>query len=244
MKIKREITVMVIILVLLSAVLYSLHYLIFKDLHHVLIFFLGDIAFLPVEIVFVSLIFHKIIEEREKKNTLRKINMLIGVFFSEIGNQLLANMTKSDTNIDAIKEKLIFNNHWGHRDFENAINILNGYNPDLEHIDLVFLREFLGKHREFLLKIIENPTLLEHEFFSELMMSLFHLQEELINRDDLYRLSENDILHIKGDTVRVYEKLLLDWLIYMRHLKQEYPYLFSFAIRTNPFDDQAKVEFD
>ncbi len=244
MKIKREITVMAIILLLLSAVLYSLHYLIFKDLHHVLIFFLGDIAFLPVEIVFVSLIFHKIIEEREKKNTLRKINMLIGVFFSEIGNQLLANMTKSDININGIKEKLILNNHWVHRDFENAINIVNGYNPDLKNIDLVFLREFLGKHREFLLKIIENPTLLEHEFFSELMMSLFHLQEELTNRDDLYQLSENDILHIKGDTARVYEWLLLEWLIYMRHLKKEYSYLFSFAIRTNPFDDQAKVEFD
>lgn len=244
MKIKREITVMVIILVLLSAVLYFLHYLVFNDLHHVFIFFLGDIAFLPVEIVFVSLIFHKIIEEREKKNTLRKLNMLLGVFFSEIGNQLLDTLTKNDNHIDTIKEKLIFNNQWGNKDFENAISIVNGYDPDLNHLDFGFLKEFLGKHRDFLLKIMENPTLLEHEFFSELMMALFHLQEELINREDVHRLSENDVLHIRSDAARVYERLLTDWLVYMRHLKNEYPYLFSFAIRTNPFDDKAKVELD
>jgi len=28
----------------------------------------------------------------------------------------------------------------------------------------------------------------------------------------------------------------------MRHLKKEYPYLFSLAVRTNPFDPRASVE--
>jgi len=28
----------------------------------------------------------------------------------------------------------------------------------------------------------------------------------------------------------------------MEHLKNEYPYLFSLAIRTNPFDPEASVE--
>jgi hypothetical protein len=29
----------------------------------------------------------------------------------------------------------------------------------------------------------------------------------------------------------------------MEHLKKEYPYLFSLALRTNPFDPEASVEF-
>jgi hypothetical protein len=28
----------------------------------------------------------------------------------------------------------------------------------------------------------------------------------------------------------------------MQHLKTDYPYLFSLAVRTNPFDPDAKVE--
>jgi hypothetical protein len=29
------------------------------------------------------------------------------------------------------------------------------------------------------------------------------------------------------------------WLDYLRYLKTNYPYLFSLAIRTNPFDEKA-----
>ncbi|MBA7569274.1 hypothetical protein ES708_11013 [subsurface metagenome] len=33
-----------------------------------------------------------------------------------------------------------------------------------------------------------------------------------------------------------------EWLDYMKHLKNNYPYLFSLAMRTNPFDANASVE--
>lgn len=39
---------------------------------------------------------------------------------------------------------------------------------------------------------------------------------------------------------RVYTRLVTQWLLYMRHLKDHYPYLFSLAMRTNPFDEDAK----
>jgi hypothetical protein len=216
--------------------------LIFKDTHHIFIFLLGDIAFLPFEILFVSLIFHKIIEDKEKKDTIRKLNMLIGVFLSEMGNELLTILKNSDHDINTIKGELVFTNNWNKKDFEKAINIVDGYKADVEEIDLDALRKFLGQHRDFMLKVIENPTLLEHAFFSELMMALFHLQEELVSRNDLSCLAENDVIHVKNDIARVYGMLLKDWLIYMQHLKKEYPYLFSFAVRTNPFDEDAAVE--
>jgi len=33
----------------------------------------------------------------------------------------------------------------------------------------------------------------------------------------------------------------VQWLAYMKHLKKEYPYLFSLAVRTNPFDPDVSV---
>jgi len=32
-----------------------------------------------------------------------------------------------------------------------------------------------------------------------------------------------------------------EWVDYMRHLKNNYPFLFSLAMRTNPFDQDASV---
>jgi hypothetical protein len=36
--------------------------------------------------------------------------------------------------------------------------------------------------------------------------------------------------------------LIMQWLDYMKHLKHDYPYLFSLAMRTNPFDANASIE--
>jgi hypothetical protein len=41
---------------------------------------------------------------------------------------------------------------------------------------------------------------------------------------------------------RVYSMLIGEWLSYMKHVKDNYPYLFSFAMRTNPFDVNATPE--
>ena len=44
------------------------------------------------------------------------------------------------------------------------------------------------------------------------------------------------------DTERVYTHLLTQWLEYMVHLKQSYPFLFSFSARTNPLRPDAQPE--
>jgi len=47
--------------------------------------------------------------------------------------------------------------------------------------------------------------------------------------------------HLAHDVARAYSFLVREWLAYMKHLKDNYPYLFSLAIRTNPFDPQASA---
>jgi len=100
----------------------------------------------------------------------------------------------------------------------------------------------LKEKRQFLLNLLENPNLLEHESFTNLLWAVFHLTDELTHRKGLDRLPENDYQHLAGDIKRAHHLLILEWLNYMKHLKTNYPYLFSLAVRTNPFDANASVE--
>lgn len=117
---------------------------------------------------------------------------------------------------------------------------INNENPEsikfLEHT-----KKFLVHRRKFLLALLENPNLLEHETFTNLLWAVFHLMEELEKRENITNLSITDYHHLNGDTVRVYSLLIQEWLQYMEHLEKYYPYLFSLAVRTNPFDPDSQV---
>jgi hypothetical protein len=104
------------------------------------------------------------------------------------------------------------------------------------------LRAFLVAKRDFLLRLLENPNLLEHESFTELLWAVLHLAEELSYRDDVKQLPESDYAHLSSDIKRAYTLLLREWLGYMQHLRSDYPYLFSLALRMNPFDPNASPE--
>jgi hypothetical protein len=51
-------------------------------------------------------------------------------------------------------------------------------------------------------------------------------------------LPETDLNHLANDIKRVYVLLTGQWVGYMRYLKRSYPYLFSLALRTNPFSEE------
>ena len=61
------------------------------------------------------------------------------------------------------------------------------------------MRDLLLKKRDFLLRLLENPNLLEHDSFSSLLLAVFHLTEELAQRTDLSHLSRSDREHLAGD---------------------------------------------
>ena len=86
---------------------------------------------------------------------------------------------------------------------------------------------------------LENQNLVEHESFTELLRALFHLRDELFARGDLFSLPDTDIEHLANDARRVYIVLGEQWIDHMRYLKRHYPYLFSLALRTNPFNVHA-----
>ena len=225
-------------LIALSAILYLIHYTIFRDSHHIIIYLIGDIAFLPVQVLLVTLIIDQLLSAREKRAMLKKMNMVIGSFFSEVGTQLLKSFSDFASHEDQIKKDLFENNDWSNKTFSNINKHLKGYDYRVESQkgDLEGLKNFLLEKRDFLLGLLENPNLLEHESFTELLWAVFHLTEELAFRPGLRQLPDTDFNHLSVDIRRAYHLLIVEWLAYMRHLRDSYPYLFSLAARMNPFD--------
>jgi len=230
-----------IALVVLSAIGYCVHFLIFRDLHHIFLYLVGDIAFVFLEVLLVTLIIHELLSNREKLQRLQKLNMVIGAFFSEVGTGLLRFCAAWDSGLPAVREQLKVSTLWGEAEFEKVEEALRGYHYRVEagDLDVGALRPFVTCKRDFLLRLMENPNLLEHERFTSLLMAVFHLTEELMARTEGSELPESDLKHLAGDVDRVYDQLARVWLEYMRHLKRNYPYLFSLAVRTNPFDASA-----
>jgi hypothetical protein len=230
-----------VVLVVLSALLYTFHYAVFHDGHHIFIYLVGDVAFVPVEVLLVTLIIHRLLSQREKRNRLEKLNMVIGTFFSEVGTRLLTHFSDFDPGLDEIRSKLVVTSDWSPREFDAVESQLRtyGYDVDIDKVDLVSLRDFLATRRDFLVRLLENPTLLEHESFTMLLRAVFHLAEELESREDVASLPASDYTHLAGDIKRAYTLIVGEWLDYMEHLKGSYPYLFSLAMRTNPFDRSA-----
>jgi hypothetical protein len=233
-------------LVAASTAVYLAHFLIFHDAHHILIYLIGDIGFVPLEVLLVTIIIHKLLERREKRSRLEKINMVIGVFFQEIGSELLRLLSRIETPDKKELEQLLSDiREWKEERFDQTLRTLAGirFRIVCQYHDLEALRVFLAERKESLVRLLENPNLLEHENFTELLWALTHVVEELGARPDLENLNENDLAHLNGDVNRAYSILVREWVLYMEHLKRRYPYLFSFAMRTNPFDDVAAVEF-
>jgi hypothetical protein len=227
----------------LSAALYYAHFVIFRDAHHIFLYLLGDIAFIPIDVLLVTLIIHQIISKHDKQVMLKKMNMVIGAFFSESGMQLLRFLAVFDQNIGSLKQKLVFDKEWRQQDFDAAIETLkvHVYEVDPRKGDLAALRGFLILHRQFFLGLLENPNLLEHDDFTGMLWAVSHLADELSARATVTGLPAADMDHLAGDVKRAYGILIVQWLLYMKHLHKEYPYLFSLAMRTNPFDANASV---
>ncbi len=230
-----------IILLVLSGVLYAVHFVIFRDSHHIFIYMLGDVAFLPIEVLLVTLIVDRVLSVREKRAMLEKLNMVIGAFFSEVGLKLIYHFSCFDLNTENVKKELRDVSKWGDKDFQEVNKILKKlkYSISCKSGNLMDLKAFLSERREFLLRLLENPNLLEHEEFTGLLWAVFHLTEELEYRKDLESLPGSDYSHIEGDIKRAYVILIAEWLDYMKHLKNSYPYLFSLASRMNPFNEDA-----
>ncbi|HZX09302.1 MAG TPA: hypothetical protein VFG01_00005, partial [Acidobacteriota bacterium] len=56
-----------LIFVAASALTYTLHYVIFRDLHHIFIYMIGDFGFLFIDVLLVVLLIERVLARKEKQ---------------------------------------------------------------------------------------------------------------------------------------------------------------------------------
>lgn len=229
------------LMLLLCLFFYILHWVVFRDIRHIFLYLITDIGFLFFQVVIVTLIIDRLLRQRQRQSILSKLNMVIGAFFSEVGTPLLEILPMFDTAGDGLAEHLRVNAQWKAKDYAAARQVVMGrqFMIDAGRGNLPDLRKMVIEKRDFLLRLLENPNLLEHDQFTELLLAVFHLTEELCHRDSLAGLPDSDMTHLAGDIKRAYGLLLREWLSHIEYLQRDYPYLFSLAVRLNPYDASA-----
>ena len=245
MKTPRRGTYLIAGLIAFAALLYGSLYTLFPGrLKDIEFYTLLDIAFIPLSVLLVSLVIDRLLAAREREALLHKMNMVIGAFFSEVGRELIDRLLEFDSDIAHDREHMLFTTAWAPGDYDRHRTAVHGdHHPmSLDLGDVGGLRSLLEEKRSFLLSLLQNGNLLEHQTFTDALWAVSHLGEELAARGDLTGISEPDRAHLELDMGRAYGRLLGEYLLYVRHLKADYPYLFAFAVRTNPFDENAEVE--
>lgn len=231
----------VLILVGLTVLLAAGHVLLFKDAPTLFFYLALDIVFVPVQVLLVTLIIERLLNEREKQAMMKKLNMVIGAFMSEIGAEFLRRVDAFCGEAPELARSLAVKETWGNGDYKAAARFAEQYQANLsaDAGQLRDLRDFLLAKRPFVLSLLQNPNLLEHDLFTDLLWAICHLTEELEVRADFQDLPESDIEHLHGDIRRANGILIREWLRYIQHLQEDYPYIFSLAVRTNPFNPEA-----
>jgi hypothetical protein len=227
----------------LTVVLTLLHIALFNDPRTLFFYLALDIVFVPVQVLLVSIVIEQLLSERETQNKRRKLNMVIGAFMGELGTRLLGDINRLRVAAQTFDAVLNIDGSWKQNEYRQArqqvaaSHLLFTSTAD----DLEALRILLLQQRNFVLGLLQNANTLEHEAFSDLLLAVCHLTEELEYRGDFSALPESDHQHLHGDILRAYGLLVQQWISYMQHLQGDYPYIFSLSVRTSPFNPNASA---
>ncbi|MDR2855875.1 MAG: hypothetical protein LBV40_06990 [Methanomicrobiales archaeon] len=197
------------------------------------------LGFLFISVFMTTLFLNQLLTLRDKNERKEKMNIIRSTFFSEIGTPFLRAVSRTDPCQQQIFEIFTSNKPW-HEIYAECTALIDAKTVlDISCLDLDALMRYLHGKRDFLLRLLENPVFLEQSHFTELLRALFHLTDELDSRPSLCELPKSDITHLTGDIVRAYDQMRRLWLLHMDYLNQSHPYLFSLALRTNPFNPDA-----
>jgi len=242
MKYRQWRLILAISLLISSVLLYLFDYAVFKDPHEILTFMLG--RSLPASRSSPGDTGHRQAPEvHGEAQPFGEAEHGDWGFLCRGGTDLLASLSDTDPEIEGIRSNLQVTSGWSGEEFSRVARNLAEYSfqVDISRVDLEHLHIILSQERDFFLRLIENPALMEHESFTDLLLAIFHLTEELARRPSFEDLPRSDLAHLKIDIERTYGRLAREWLEYMKSLKTSYPYLFHLGLRTNPFDQTASV---
>ena len=217
-----------IILIAISCIMFFIHYMVFGQAVNTAYYSLMNLCFIPINSLVVTIILERIIDHKAKEERVNKLNMLVGIFFTEVGCKLMHLIINADK--EAKNSITCFDN----LDKIGYDLLKHEYKIDIKEIDLEALKTILIDNSSLLINLISNENLLQHEIFTDLLMSVVHLRDELIFMEN-NETNGIDITHLENDIMRVYKNITIQWIHYLEYLNKFYPFLYNNAIRINPF---------
>ncbi len=231
------------VLILISFGVYFFQIIYFNDIDQTLFLLFQDLAFLPISVILISYILEKYMNNKEKEENFQKLQIVVSAFYSEIGTSLIKKISEFDRNLVAFKDNFNFEEALNKNDRKNILKKLKSFDYDIDSSlgDLIDLKEFLLSKKTYIARMFENPNLLQHSRFTDMIWAVYHVLDELENREKIGNLPINDMKHLSIDLQRAYLMLIYEWFAYMAYLNKEYPYLFSLAIRKSPFEENEII---
>lgn len=218
-------------LIVLSSLLYLAHYVMFGG--HLSPGYYADkifshIAFLPIHALVLGMLLDGMISFREKQSRKRKLNMFLGIFFRQLGADVLGAASGLCQNRAELDDITVVRQNWTGRDFRRARQRLLSLRPRMSADEAGVPRflELLRQHEGEILSMTHNPLVLEFEDLHDALISLFHLIEEMHYRNSDKALARGELEHLAKDIGKSLVLLSRLWLIYMEHLKATHPVLF------------------
>lgn len=230
-----------VLMVALSVGLFLLQYSLYDRSADTGFYLLQDLAFLPLNVLLVTLGVNAFIGHREKQEKIRKLNILVSEFYTETGIDAIRMLNAFIVNIGEISACASSGGSCGVKEFKQFIRSLEKLNVvvDASRGDLAALKSALLEWKPNLLAMFENPNLFEHDRFTQMLWALYHLLDELRSRESLDGLSQADLKHLSSDIRRAYALLVTEWATIIKYMRERYPYLYSLAERKNPFEGRA-----
>ena len=237
---------LILLLIGFSAVLYIIQYLFFHNPADTGFYFLQDLAFVPISVLLVTLGLNTVLVYRQRQQMLEKISIVINEFFAEAGHDLVRGLRGFIVDLPGVASRLQPTGRWQDADFNAAINSLEREPVKIAVAtgELPDLAAMLNEKKTQILRLFENPSLLEHDRFTDMLWAVYHVHDELRSREGFDQLPSSDVIHLAGDIQRAAQLLLIEWLESMRQLKTRYPYLYSLAVRKCPLGFSDVVVHD
>lgn len=237
--VKAKLTMRQLIFLLLgaSALMYAAHYLIFRDLHHLAIFGLHELAFLPLEVILVTLGMDRLVERTHREESRSKVGIIETLYFNESGSTMLRYLISFDPDSPRLRQLLQVTADWRAQDFIQATRQLKNYafQLDLEKVDFFGLHYHLSQRHEYYRSMLENPALTQSEAFTEMIMKIYLLWEELDGRTNLYQLPAADRDYLADLLHEIYRELTEYWLDHVYNHSVHNRFRLHRAIESNPF---------
>ena len=213
--------VIISVLLAISACIYGMQILIFKDVRNTEFYIFQDMAFIPISIAITTVVVGELLDINNKRDSRQKTRMLTSTFFSDIGFELMS-MLALVSNIDEALLQTINDSDLSEQDKISAIKN-SGFTVNADMGIYTIISDVIIASKTDILILSSNPMLYDHEYFSDLLWELLHLMDEFRLRGDYVKLTPNDLTELNSDFAQVLELQLINWVVNAKYLKETYP---------------------